>query len=159
MAATGTWDRPCRACGRELPPQTGRGRLRLYCNASCRSAARRTRQADRASSENVKSSFTGSRCEGNWNKVWDTAPAVGLAARTRAINAAWEILYDVPHDTALAPLEAIMVIQSLKHVVDEGMVDAVRKARRAGHTWAEIGELLGTTRQAAFQRFGHSLVS
>ena len=30
----------------------------------------------------------------------------------------------------------------------------VQQARDAGHTWQEIGELLGVTRQAAFQRFG-----
>jgi hypothetical protein len=30
----------------------------------------------------------------------------------------------------------------------------VRQCRDAGHTWQEIGDLLGVTRQAAFQRFG-----
>jgi hypothetical protein len=30
----------------------------------------------------------------------------------------------------------------------------VRQSRDAGHTWQEIGDLLGVTRQAAFQRFG-----
>ena len=32
--------------------------------------------------------------------------------------------------------------------------DTVDEARVAGHTWQEIGDLLGTSRQAAFQRFG-----
>jgi uncharacterized NAD(P)/FAD-binding protein YdhS len=31
---------------------------------------------------------------------------------------------------------------------------AVREARRAGLSWADVGDLLGTTRQAAQQRFG-----
>lgn len=31
---------------------------------------------------------------------------------------------------------------------------AVAAARRSGHTWAEVGAALGTTRQAAFKRFG-----
>jgi hypothetical protein len=31
---------------------------------------------------------------------------------------------------------------------------AVQQCRDAGHTWQEIGDLLGVTRQAAFQRFG-----
>ncbi len=31
---------------------------------------------------------------------------------------------------------------------------AVDAARDAGHAWSEIGDVLGTTRQAAFQRFG-----
>jgi hypothetical protein len=30
----------------------------------------------------------------------------------------------------------------------------VRQSRDAGHTWQELGDLLGVTRQAAFQRFG-----
>lgn len=32
--------------------------------------------------------------------------------------------------------------------------DAVTAARREGRSWAEIGQLLGMTRQAAFKRFG-----
>ncbi|MCR6484650.1 DUF3887 domain-containing protein [Amycolatopsis sp. OK19-0408] len=32
--------------------------------------------------------------------------------------------------------------------------ETVETAREAGHTWQEIGDLLGTSRQAAFQRFG-----
>jgi hypothetical protein len=31
---------------------------------------------------------------------------------------------------------------------------SVQQSRDAGHTWQEIGDLLGVTRQAAFQRFG-----
>ena len=34
---------------------------------------------------------------------------------------------------------------------------AVAAARAAGHTWAEVGAALGTTRQAAFKRFGTPL--
>ena len=33
----------------------------------------------------------------------------------------------------------------------------VQQSRDAGHTWQEIGDLLGVTRQAAFQRFGKPL--
>lgn len=34
---------------------------------------------------------------------------------------------------------------------------AVDRARAGGHTWHEIGDVLGTTRQAAFQRFGRPI--
>ena len=34
---------------------------------------------------------------------------------------------------------------------------AVDRARSAGRTWQEIGDVLGVTRQAAFQRFGHPI--
>ncbi len=33
----------------------------------------------------------------------------------------------------------------------------VQQSRDAGHTWQEIGDLLGVTRQAAFQRFGRPI--
>ena len=34
------------------------------------------------------------------------------------------------------------------------MAAAVQQARQAGRTWQEIGEVLGVSRQAAFQRYG-----
>jgi hypothetical protein len=36
---------------------------------------------------------------------------------------------------------------------DQQLHDAVTAAREAGVTWAAIGAVLGTTRQAAFKRF------
>src|ERR1700722_15513068 len=38
---------------------------------------------------------------------------------------------------------------------NDALQAAVDRAREAGHSWREIGEVLGATRQAAFQRFGH----
>lgn len=87
----------------------------------------------------------------------DTVPANYPPTLTRVLSAARVALDDVPADTALAPLEAVIVIRSLARVVEGGLRQAVQMARQAGHTWAEIGELLGTTRQAAFQRFGRPL--
>jgi hypothetical protein len=51
-------------------------------------------------------------------------------------------------------LEAIGLAQELARSVEEGLAMTVTQAREAGHTWAEIGQVLGTSRQAAFQRFG-----
>jgi hypothetical protein len=39
---------------------------------------------------------------------------------------------------------------------DELLHQSIAAARHAGHSWAEIGELLGVTRQAAHQRYGMS---
>jgi hypothetical protein len=55
---------------------------------------------------------------------------------------------------AASPLDAIALVQGVARAVDDGMQRAVQRAREAGHTWAEVGQVLGTTRQAAFQRFG-----
>jgi len=53
------------------------------------------------------------------------------------------------------PLEALAAARDLSAAAGEGMQQAVDRARAAGHSWREIGDALGTTRQAAFQRFGH----
>jgi hypothetical protein len=154
VANTGTAGRRCAACGRELPAQQGRGRVRLYCDASCRSKARRTR---RATPGRVKINLTSRIREGNLDNVPDAVPANHSPALTRVLSAARVALDDVPADPAPAPLEAVIVIRTLAWVVEDGLRQAVQLARQAGHTWAEIGELLGTTRQAAFQRFGRPL--
>jgi hypothetical protein len=51
-------------------------------------------------------------------------------------------------------LSALAASRQLSHVVDDIQRSLVRQARQAGHSWAVIGEMLGVTRQAAFQRFG-----
>jgi hypothetical protein len=95
--------------------------------------------------------------KGNLDNVPGTVPADNLPVLPRVIAAARVAVEGVPEDAALAPLEAVAMVRSLARVVEDGMREAVQQARQAGHTWAEIGELLGTTRQAAFQRFGRPL--
>ncbi|MBV9414871.1 MAG: hypothetical protein JO363_07845 [Solirubrobacterales bacterium] len=51
-------------------------------------------------------------------------------------------------------LRAIAATRSLDMIVEDTLRALVEQARAAGHTWAEIGELLHVSRQAAFQRFG-----
>jgi hypothetical protein len=51
-------------------------------------------------------------------------------------------------------MRAIAATRSLDMIVEDTLRALVEQARAAGHTWAEIGELLHVTRQAAFQRFG-----
>jgi hypothetical protein len=51
-------------------------------------------------------------------------------------------------------MRAIAATRSLDMIVDDTLRALVKQARAAGHTWAEIGELLHVSRQAAFQRFG-----
>ncbi|HEX5401854.1 MAG TPA: hypothetical protein VFX16_06090 [Pseudonocardiaceae bacterium] len=52
------------------------------------------------------------------------------------------------------PLIAVRSAKRLAHAMDDVQRATVQRARRAGRTWQEIGDLLGTSRQAAFQRFG-----
>ena len=87
----------------------------------------------------------------------DTVTAANPPVLPRVLSAARIAVDGVPADAALTPLEAVNVVRSLARVVEDGLREAVQNARQAGHTWAEVGELLGTTRQAAFQRFGRPL--
>ena len=52
------------------------------------------------------------------------------------------------------PLAAMAAARDLSAASDAALQVAADQARAAGHTWKEIGDALGTTRQAAFQRFG-----
>jgi hypothetical protein len=51
-------------------------------------------------------------------------------------------------------MRAIAATRSLDMIVEDTLRALVEQARTAGHTWAEIGEVLHVSRQAAFQRFG-----
>jgi len=51
-------------------------------------------------------------------------------------------------------VRAIAATRSLETIVDDTLRALVEQARAGGHTWAEIGEVLHVSRQAAFQRFG-----
>lgn len=56
-----------------------------------------------------------------------------------------------------SPLRALSVALAAVRAAEDRLREAVDAARDAGHTWAEIGDILGTTRQAAFQRFGRPI--
>lgn len=113
-ATTGT----CLNCGRTIAAQQGKGRLRRYCDATCRSAARRARATG------VKLDLT-------------EPPRKGIV--------------DV---VSAEPLPAVAAARADLERSERALRAAVDHARTAGHTWQEIGDVLGTTRQAAFQRFG-----
>ncbi len=53
-----------------------------------------------------------------------------------------------------SPLDAVAAARELAAVADAALQESVDRARAAGHSWREIGDVLETTRQAAFQRFG-----
>jgi hypothetical protein len=110
----------CAACSRKLPAQQGRGRRRQYCDATCRSAARRQR-------------------------------ATSVVNKSLTEPARQETIYDVP---CTHPLAAVTRTLAAVRDAESRLRAVVEGAREAGCTWSEIGDVLGTTRQAAFQRFG-----
>jgi hypothetical protein len=50
--------------------------------------------------------------------------------------------------------ETLHMLVSLQHEIAARLPDAVADARDSDHSWAEIGDLLGTTRAAAWNRYG-----
>ncbi|MDX1876063.1 DUF3887 domain-containing protein [Mycolicibacterium sp. 120266] len=52
------------------------------------------------------------------------------------------------------PLDSVRVARNVQHGADALMAAAVAQARDDGRTWQEIGDVLGVSRQAAFQRYG-----
>ena len=52
------------------------------------------------------------------------------------------------------PLDRIRSAATAVHLAERALADAARHAQAAGHSWAAVGAVLGTSRQAAFKRFG-----
>lgn len=51
-------------------------------------------------------------------------------------------------------LDLVRRAQQVDELAEQVLKLSVQRSRDIGHTWQEIGDLLGVTRQAAFQRFG-----
>lgn len=51
------------------------------------------------------------------------------------------------------PLRVLHALTVRFALVERGMADTVALARAQGLTWQQIGDALGTTRQAAWQRY------
>jgi len=54
-----------------------------------------------------------------------------------------------------SPGDAVAAARDLSAAAEVALQSAVDRARTAGQSWRDIGDVLGTSRQAAFQRFGH----
>jgi hypothetical protein len=136
----------CQACGRTLPPQAGKGRQRRYCDARCRSAARRER------ARSVKSGLTSDLRHEYLDDI-DIGSSPDDLVAARAVDAARHLADELSLPSA--PYGAVAAARELSAAAETALQTAVDRARAAGQSWRDIGEVLGTSRQAAFQRFGH----
>jgi hypothetical protein len=69
-------------------------------------------------------------------------------------RAAGRLVAELSRPATGSALEALAAARELSGATDTALRAAVDRARAAGQSWGRIGEVLGTTRQAAFQRFG-----
>jgi Protein of unknown function (DUF3887) len=143
--------RTCEACGRPLPRRSGPGRRRRYCNATCRSTVRRRRAAEIVS---VKNSLTAAARHDNLDVVRTAGPGIA-GAELRATSK--RLADAVGRLSGGSALDALRAARELSSAAGDALQEAVDAARVVGHSWREIGDVLGTSRQAAFQRFGHPI--
>ncbi len=150
--ANGTGPATCEACGRPLPPQLGQGRRRRYCNATCRSRARRQREVShRGTASSVKEPLTSAWRHDNLDVTEVPEGSDPVAIRLRQASAHLAEALGRPGGS---PLAAVAAARELSTAANAALQESVDRARAAGHSWSEIGDVLDTTRQAAFQRFG-----
>ncbi len=79
-------------------------------------------------------------------------PAGPTASRMSTVAA--RLTAELTRTGAGSPLAAVASARELSVLAGEALQETVDRARAAGHSWKEIGDVLETTRQAAFQRFG-----
>ena len=56
-----------------------------------------------------------------------------------------------------ADVDELQALVAIRADLDTAIVEAVRGLRRSGVTWQDVGDVLGTSRQAAEQYFGPRL--
>src|SRR5580658_8240146 len=151
---TATGAATCTSCGRPLPVQQGKGRKRKYCDDRCRDAGRRMRvRAEREASEVVKNQLTSSsRHEYVYGMPDVRGASDPVAAAVR--DAAQRLMGELADQGTGSPLDVVTAARELSAAAAAAMQAAVDRARAVGYSWREIGDVLDTTRQAAFQRFG-----
>jgi uncharacterized protein DUF3887 len=82
----------------------------------------------------------------------DQAAAENTAVAITA--AAARLARELSRAGAGAALAAMVAARELSALTTDALQASADRARAAGHSWKEIGDVLQTTRQAAFQRFG-----
>ncbi|WP_419999054.1 DUF3887 domain-containing protein [Streptomyces boninensis] len=79
-----------------------------------------------------------------------------LTALSALLSERASVLADAVRSPLASPayLDLVRHAQRVDGLAEQVLKLSVQQCRDAGHTWQEIGDLLGVTRQAAFQRFG-----
>lgn len=78
-----------------------------------------------------------------------------LIARADELADSFEAYEPSETDEAEPPLMALRRLAYQRMLLERKLADAVAEARRAGASWAKVDEALGTTGEAARQRYGN----
>lgn len=82
---------------------------------------------------------------------------VSRAPRVRIVGAGSRLRLRTLGDWDSHPLDALAECCRAETALEKAMWETVGKAREAGHSWTEIGDALGVTKQTAWQRFSGEL--
>jgi hypothetical protein len=80
-------------------------------------------------------------------------PGTGDAVAAKVAAAARRLVAELGQPDS--PQGAVAAARDLSAVAQAALQAAVDRARATGRSWRDIGDMVGTSRQAAFQRFGH----
>ncbi|MFE3185880.1 DUF3887 domain-containing protein [Streptomyces violascens] len=85
-----------------------------------------------------------------------TEPSMPLGTLTAQLAEQASVLAGAVGSPLESPayLDLVRRARDLDALAEHVLKLCVQQSRDAGHTWQELGDLLGVTRQAAFQRFG-----
>jgi uncharacterized NAD(P)/FAD-binding protein YdhS len=78
---------------------------------------------------------------------------VTRAPRVRIVGAGTRLRLRPLGDWDSNPVDALRECCRAQTALAKAMWQTVRQARDAGHSWTEIGDALGVTKQTAWQRF------
>jgi hypothetical protein len=75
-----------------------------------------------------------------------------------AATTAWQVSMALPLDASSAtddidPLVMLVMLAYGRARVEDKIFEVVRVCRESGKSWTQIGEILGVTKQAAWERF------
>jgi hypothetical protein len=78
---------------------------------------------------------------------------IGSQRRLRIVGHGSSTRLRLVGDWEERPLDRIREARAVERALDKLMREQVRRARGAGCSWTEVGNAVGTTKQAAWERF------
>ena len=81
---------------------------------------------------------------------------IGTDTRLKVVSQGASMSVRLVGDWGQQPLEGVRQARGVEQAREKVLRDQVRRARESGCSWTEIGEALGTSKQAAWERFSQA---